>query len=213
MRININKHISESQLSRVGNNNFDICMSDLTIFGLFPKFELSSSYSLLIQYIPREGLLGYIFSSFRHISPNNNIELKILSENRNQLIWSKLFPWYYRLGWTIHGCYIKNERVDTFNITYTTKRGCVSESYNYKATITANVDPIQFFIYMNRDNNNKDNERALKDAITNFLQNEIKEELKYRLGNPAFSKNVGIPPLDACNKAGYAITRCEISYK
>lgn len=213
MKININKHISESQLSRVGNDNFEICMSDLTIFGLFPKFELSSSYSLLIQYIPREGLLGYIFSSFSRISPNNNIEIKTLSEDRNQLIWSKLFPWYYRLGWTIHGCYIKKERVDTLNITYTTKRGCVSESYNYKVTITANVKPIQFFIYMNRDNNYKDNERALKDAITNFLQNEIKEELKNRLGNPAFRKIVNIPPLDACNKAGYAITSCEISYK
>lgn len=205
--MDINKHVSVNQLSVVANNSFNIRLSDLTMFGLFPKFELSPVYSLLVQYVPRDGLRGYICSSIRSLSPDENIKVKTLAGN--YLKWAKVFPWYYKIGWTIQGCYIRTDRVDTLNITYTTKRGSVSENYSYEVTINAKVDPEQFFCYMKHD----ENARVLKLTITNYLLNIIGDKLKNTFGNPAFSMVVELPSLSECERAGYHIKSCEIKFK
>lgn len=78
----INNHVHGSQIPTVDVNRYTVSPMILKGFGIMPKFEISPEYPIVVEYIPRNGLRGLIFSSLKHFCPASDIEVFKYEDNK-----------------------------------------------------------------------------------------------------------------------------------
>ena len=203
----INNHVHGSQLVTITNNNYSVDTKKMSGYGFLPKYEIAPLYSIVIEYEPRGGFWGLIFSSMKYFCPSHRLQVYGLCSNSQLTQWKRLFPWRYTLGWIIRGCRIRNERCDTFSVCHCTNAGEIVYRYKYDVCISATVNPESFYTFLK----SSENASVIREAIENCVRDIIANELIKRAGNPAFVLHTQIssPTLD---QAGYHVTDCRIQY-
>lgn len=203
----INNHVHCTQLATVTNNEYAVAPAILSGFGFLPKYEITPLYTLVVEYEPRGGVKGMIFTSMKYFCPSRLIQGFRLGSNTDMTQWKGLFPWRHTLGWIIRGCRIRNERTDTFTICHSTNSGMNVYCYHYSVCITATIVPERFYAFMKSG----ENVAEIRATIENCVQDIIAEELRMRAGNPVFVLHTQFASTKL-ELAGYSVTDCRIQY-
>ena len=201
-----NNHVHASMTQAVRANEFSLANKSLSMrgFGLFPKFELTPIYDIVLHFEPKSGLFPLIFSKIRPKQPLLSLSL----EKESVSAWISLYPWYLKLSHKARGLYIQKQRFDTITISHTLCEGGMNRRFKYLVNIRARVDTKTFFTFLltNADSG---------DIILKTLQNKISEEIERILceqaGNPSFIRHIMVE--DAIlEKSGYQVEDCRIQY-
>lgn len=214
MKAFINNHVHGSQMATIDNNGFSVDPQTIAGYGLKAKFEISPIYPVVVEYVPREGLIGLIFSAIRWFRPSRTLVLHLfdakVSKDVNateNIQWKELFPLRYILSKHIKGCRIRTNRLDRLPIYHSVNAGAREYKYEYMAFITAEIDPIPFYNFAKSSENSK----VLYTTLENSIKDIISAEIIRRAGNATFILHTKISS-PVFEQAGYRITDCEIQY-
>lgn len=199
-----NNHVHASMAQAVRANEYSLSNKSLSLkgFGLFPKWELTPTYDIVIHFEPKSGLLPLVFSKIR---PKETLQSRF---TESLSTWISLYPWYLKLSHKARGLYIQKERFDSLNITHTTCEGGLTKSFNYLVNIQARVDTKAFFTFLLT---NADSSDILLKTLQNRVSEEIDRILCEQVGNPSFIRHTRIDD-PILQKAGYQVEDCRIQY-
>ncbi len=200
----INNHVHISMAQSLTANSWSFAGKSLEFggFGLFPKYELTKEYTIVMLFEPKSGFFPLLFS---WIKPKRYL----LSKNTDDLTsWIHLFPWYWSLSHKVRGIYIQRERLDSLDVNHTITEGGLDRNLSYHVNIRAKVNPERLFTFLLT---NEANTKTFLDAIQNRISEEIDSVLNDRANNPSFIHHFTIKD-DILEKAGYQAEDCRIQY-
>lgn len=136
----INTHVSASQLATFQSGSFQLSTTSLCNFGIMPIFELPSSLSVVVEFMPRDGIRGLLFTNM--FRPNQEIQVfRGNDEDGMPSRWLRLYRWSWSLGWTINAvCMKMNRCTESFTVVYTVDVGGTTRSYSYDVMLTYHIE-------------------------------------------------------------------------
>ena len=201
----INNHVHTTQLCTAAN--YSIVPTLLTQFGYFPKFELPSAHTLIVEGQPRDGLRGLIFSA-ACFHPDG-LQLYTNSDTSRPARWVTAYRWLWKMGCKIVGTVISPRESDQFKLTHTLDNSGTVFRFDFDVTIEAHVaDPQRYYLFLRQNVKNGD---QLRLTIRNLCADFIDAQIKAKGGTPPSTSHVKlVHPL--LEEAGYVVDDCRVEY-
>ncbi len=201
----INNHVHSTQICNA--TSYSIEPTLLTQFGYFPKFELPSAHTLIVEGQPRDGLRGLLFSA-ACFHPDG-LQLYHNSDTSRPARWVRAYRWLWKMGCKVFGTVISQRASDQFELTHTLENSGTVFRFDFDVTIEAHIaDPQKYYLFLRQ--NVKNGER-LRLMIRNLCADYVDAKIKERGGNPPSTSHVKlVHPL--LEEAGFVVDDCRVEY-
>ena len=208
MKTLVNNHVHSTELAVIGADCYDATEPTLlTSFGWLPKFELPVGSSLIVEYSPRGGLRGLLFSG-RWFRPARQVEAFASGDTETVARWLKPYRWRHTLGFKVSGTLVHECRIDHLLLKHYCEVGGQPTNQLYAVALSVTIDALRLYLFLRRAANSG---MALAQTVRELMADQVDREIMARGGSFAFITHCQ-PRHELLDEAGLNIQEARIEY-